>query len=175
MINEKNKFLTVSWLSGLLSAEIFISTGEWGVQMPPLTAENSHLLRSGSQGATLVMYRHHQIANAHQRWVSMLMIVSSTGRSGTTLTIWPWAVCPMTWTRPDAPMSVEEGAPVFYSCGGQHKPEMCSERDSPLKRLYRRTHAKLAHLAGSGQLVWSAGCELSFTLGGLRDWARHPR
>ena len=55
MINEKNIFLTVSWLSGLLSAEIFISTGEWGVQMPPLTAENSHLLRSGSQGATLVM------------------------------------------------------------------------------------------------------------------------
>ena len=30
MINEKIKFLTVSWLSGLLSAEIFISTGEWG-------------------------------------------------------------------------------------------------------------------------------------------------
>ena len=29
MINEKNKFLTGSWLSGLLSAEIFISTGEW--------------------------------------------------------------------------------------------------------------------------------------------------
>ena len=26
MINEKNKFLTGSWLSGLLSAEIFIST-----------------------------------------------------------------------------------------------------------------------------------------------------
>ena len=32
MNNEKNNFLTVSWLSGLLSAEIFISTGEWGVQ-----------------------------------------------------------------------------------------------------------------------------------------------
>ena len=30
------------------------------------------------------------------------------------------------------------------------KPEMCSERDSPLKRLYRRTHAKLTRLAGSG-------------------------
>ena len=28
--------------------------------------------------------------------------------------------------------------------------EMCSERDSPLKRLYRRTHAKLTRLAGSG-------------------------
>ena len=56
MINEKNKFLTVSWLSGLLSAEIFISTGEWGVQMPPLTSENSHFLRSGPQGSTLVMY-----------------------------------------------------------------------------------------------------------------------
>ena len=55
MINEKNKFLTVSWLSGVLSAEIFISTGEWGVQMPPLTAENSHLLRSGSQGVALVI------------------------------------------------------------------------------------------------------------------------
>ena len=53
--------------------------------------------------------------------------------------------------------------------------EMCSERDSPLKRLYRRTHAKLTRLAGSGQLVWAAGCELSFTLGGLRDRARHPR
>ena len=55
MINEKNKFSTVSWLSGLLSAEIFISTGEWGVQMPPLTSENSHFLRSGPQEATLVM------------------------------------------------------------------------------------------------------------------------
>ena len=54
MINEKNNFLTVSWLSGLLSAEIFISTGEWGVQMPPLTSENSYFLRSGPQGATLV-------------------------------------------------------------------------------------------------------------------------
>ena len=38
-----------------LSAEIFISTGEWGVQMPPLTSENSHFLRSGPQEATLVM------------------------------------------------------------------------------------------------------------------------
>ena len=55
MNNQKNKFLTVSWLSGLLSAEIFISTGEWGVQMPPLTSENSHFLRSGPQEATLVM------------------------------------------------------------------------------------------------------------------------
>ena len=57
MINEKNNFLTVSWLSGLLSAEIFISTGEWGVQMPPLTSENSYFLWSGPQGATLVMPR----------------------------------------------------------------------------------------------------------------------
>ena len=55
MIIEKKKFLTVSWLSGLLSAEIFISTGEWGVQMPPLTSENSHFLLSGPQEATLVM------------------------------------------------------------------------------------------------------------------------
>ena len=55
MNNEKNKFLTVIWLSGLLSAEIFISTGEWGVQMPPLTSENSRFLRSGPQEATLVM------------------------------------------------------------------------------------------------------------------------
>ena len=43
-------------------------------------------------------------------------------------------------------------------------PEMCSERDSPLKRLYRRTHAKLTRLAGFGQLVWAAGCELSLAL-----------
>ena len=54
-LTKKNIFLTVSWLSGLLSAEIFISTGEWGVQMPPLTSENSYFLRSGPQGATLVM------------------------------------------------------------------------------------------------------------------------
>ena len=43
-------------------------------------------------------------------------------------------------------------------------PKMCSERDSPLKRLYQRTHAKLARLAGSGQLVWAAGCVLSLAL-----------
>ena len=42
--------------------------------------------------------------------------------------------------------------------------ELCSERDSPLKRLYRRTHAKLAHMAGSGQLIWAAGCEHSLAL-----------
>ena len=66
MINEKNKFLTVSWLSGLLSAEIFISTGEWGVQMPPLTSENSHFLRSGPQGSTLVMW--YFIAWARLQW-----------------------------------------------------------------------------------------------------------
>ena len=53
---KKKIFLTVSWSSGLLSAEIFISTGEWGVQMPTLTSENSHFLRSGPQEATLVMY-----------------------------------------------------------------------------------------------------------------------
>ena len=45
MINENFFFFTVSWLSDLLSAEIFISIGEWGVQMPPLTAENRHFLR----------------------------------------------------------------------------------------------------------------------------------
>ena len=47
--------LTVGWLSGILSAEIFISTGEWVVQMLPLTAENSHFLRSRPQKAALVM------------------------------------------------------------------------------------------------------------------------
>ena len=41
---------------------------------------------------------------------------------------------------------------------------MCSERDSPLKRLYGRTHAKLTRLAGSGQLVWAAGCKISLAL-----------
>ena len=41
---------------------------------------------------------------------------------------------------------------------------MCSERDSPLKRLYRRTHAKLTRLAGSGQLIWAPGCEFSLAL-----------
>ena len=65
MINEKNKFLIVSWLSGLLSAEILISTGECGVQMPPLTAENSHFLRSGSQEASTVMGAFWDICQMH--------------------------------------------------------------------------------------------------------------
>ena len=69
MINEKNKFLTVSWLSGLLSAEIFISTGEWGVQMPPLTSENSHFLRSGPHEAILVM-REAQTIGFHKMEIS---------------------------------------------------------------------------------------------------------
>ena len=55
MFNEKNNFLTVSWLSGLLSVEIIVSTGEWGVQMQPLTAENSHFLWSVPPEAALVM------------------------------------------------------------------------------------------------------------------------
>ena len=61
--NEKNNFLTVSCLSGLLSAEIFISTGEWGVLMPPLTEEKSHFLRSGPREATLVM-----------KWINRLIV-----------------------------------------------------------------------------------------------------
>ena len=58
MINEKNKYLSTSWLSGLLSAEIFISIGEggWGggVQMPTLAKEITQFLWSGSQGVFLV-------------------------------------------------------------------------------------------------------------------------
>ena len=40
MINEKNEFLTGSWLSG---------GGGGGVQIPTLTKENSQFLQSGSQ------------------------------------------------------------------------------------------------------------------------------
>ena len=52
----------------------------------------------------------------------------------------------------------------MYTRLGNSEAEICSERDSPLKRLYRRTHAKLTRLAGSGQLVWAADCELSLAL-----------
>ena len=46
-------------MSGLLSAEIFISTGEWGeVKMPTMTVDNSQFQRSGSQEASLVMSYH---------------------------------------------------------------------------------------------------------------------
>ena len=76
MINEKNNFLTVSWLSGLLSAEIFISTGEWGVQMPPLTSENSYFLRSGPQGATLVMFLRPCFVNLMMKNLYVLTIKS---------------------------------------------------------------------------------------------------
>ena len=71
MINEKNKILTVSWLSGLLSAEIFISTCEWGVQMPPLTAENSHFLQSGAQEAALVMTKKTTRTIKHENFSKM--------------------------------------------------------------------------------------------------------
>ena len=58
MNNEKNFFLTASWLSGLSSAEIFMSTlsrDEWGVKMPIVTTENSQYLLWGSQEASLLM------------------------------------------------------------------------------------------------------------------------
>ena len=51
--------------------------------------------------------------------------------------------------------------------------EMCSERDSPLKRLYRRTHAKLTRMPGFRQLVWAAGCKLSLALVHAR-WPAWP-
>ena len=54
MIKWKNIF-NGSWLFGLLSAEIFISTGELGVQMPTLTEENSPFLWSGNQEVSMVM------------------------------------------------------------------------------------------------------------------------
>ena len=73
MINEKYKFSIVSWLSGLLSAEIFISTSEWEVQMPPLTSENSHFLRSGPQEATLVMWFAGTCINKHMELVLLFI------------------------------------------------------------------------------------------------------
>ena len=92
MINEKNNFLTVSWLSGLLSAEIFISTGEWGVQMPPLTSENSYFLRSGPQGATLVMYWNVQLLKSLRNLADCILGIPTS-----------WMPCSMsirqTWTR----------------------------------------------------------------------------
>ena len=47
--------LTGSWLSGLLSADIFIGTCECGVQMSPLAKENSQFLRSGPDEVSLIM------------------------------------------------------------------------------------------------------------------------
>ena len=47
--------MIVSLTVMVVTAHIFISTCEWRVQMPPLTSENSHFLRSGPQWATLVM------------------------------------------------------------------------------------------------------------------------
>ena len=55
MINEKNQFLTVSWLSGLLSAEIFISTCEWGVQMPEAYSNMLRLIPAKGDGPAFVL------------------------------------------------------------------------------------------------------------------------
>ena len=57
MINEKNKFLTVSWLSGLLSTEIFISTGEWGVPMPTMTTKISPFLQSQAVALVMILWQ----------------------------------------------------------------------------------------------------------------------
>ena len=70
----------MSCLSGLLSTEIFISTGEWGVQMPTITAENSHFLRSESQEAALVMcqYRYY-VKTRFDSIITLLLSQMSTG------------------------------------------------------------------------------------------------
>ena len=49
-------WVLVEWAVNVLSAEMFISTGEWGVQMPTLTEENSQFLQSGPQEVSLVMF-----------------------------------------------------------------------------------------------------------------------
>ena len=55
MINEKINCELVEW--PLICRDLY--EHRWmGVQMPPLTSENSHLLWSGSQGAALVMRPH---------------------------------------------------------------------------------------------------------------------
>ena len=68
------------------------------------------------------------------------------------------------WEHVHVPWCSSRTSWVTWSCGLLSWTKMCSERDSPLKRLYRRTHAKLTHLAGSGQLVWAADCKLSLAL-----------
>ena len=95
---------------------------------------------------------------AHTYWLSKRVCVSCEGRLG-------WGIIRKLVVRK-----------LMRSCKGSVRvkfvrwglaflvSEMCSERDSPLKRLYRRTHVKLARLPGSGQLVWAAGCELSLAL-----------
>ena len=75
MINEKNKILTGSWWHGLLSAEIFISTGEWGVQMPTLTDQNSQFLRSEPQEVSLVMEANSPAPKYLNAWESRLSIL----------------------------------------------------------------------------------------------------
>ena len=62
---KKKTFLTGSLLSRLLSADIYISTGECGFQMPTLTEENSQLLQSGPPEVSLVMERAHTHARTH--------------------------------------------------------------------------------------------------------------
>ena len=51
MINEKNKILTVSWLSGLLSAEIFISTPDlWKQPFSAVRASGGYPGNAGLAG-----------------------------------------------------------------------------------------------------------------------------
>ena len=79
-MKKKFLFFTVSWLSGLLSAEIFISTGEWGGGVPPLTAENSLFLLLGAQEVTLVMVTQlEQVERLHSEICPPPMITHTSG------------------------------------------------------------------------------------------------
>ena len=57
LMKKINFWLWPDWVASYLQRSGgWICTGEWGVQMPPLTSENSHFLRSGPQETTLVMW-----------------------------------------------------------------------------------------------------------------------
>ena len=112
MIHEKNKFLNASWLSGHISAEIFISKGEWGIQMPTLTEENSQYLWSGSREISLLTHwGRDKMAAIFQwiflneiTWISMKISLKFVPRGS--INNIPALVHLMAWRRPgDKPLS----------------------------------------------------------------------
>ena len=68
MINEKNNFLTVSWLSGLLSAEIFISTGEWYDATPNLWKQLFSAVRASGGYPGNAVHSNSAISLATMKW-----------------------------------------------------------------------------------------------------------
>ena len=83
------------------------------------------------------------VQESHHLWPSISIPVSGVDNS------WKLGIQPHLGYRCIPPLEITHFFMTLSCTEAMQRAEMCSERDSPLKCLYWRTHAKLARLAGS--------------------------